>query len=120
MSVPVFETQLPGLKLIARGKVRDVYDLGEQLLIISTDRLSAFDCVLPTPIPDKGKVLNGLSRFWFAFLGDSPRNHLITTDVDGMGKELIAHRELLAGRSMLVKKAKVLPIECVVRGYLMG
>ena len=120
MSAPVYETNLPGLKLIARGKVRDVYDLGEQLLIVSTDRLSAFDCVLPTPIPDKGKVLNGLSRFWFAFLGESPKNHLITTDVDGMGKALAAHREILAGRSMLVNKAKVFPIECVVRGYLMG
>ena len=120
MSVPVFETNLPGLKLIARGKVRDVYDLGDNLLIISTDRLSAFDCVLPTPIPDKGKVLNGLSRFWFSFLGDAPRNHLITTDVDGMGPLLAPHREMLAGRSMLVKKAKVFPIECVVRGYLMG
>ncbi len=120
MSAPVFETKLPGLKLVARGKVRDVYDLGEKLLIVSTDRLSAFDCVLPTPIPDKGKVLNSLSRFWFQFLGDLPKNHLITTDVTKMGHGLEAHAEILAGRSMLVKKAEVFPIECVVRGYLMG
>ncbi|MCY3023585.1 MAG: phosphoribosylaminoimidazolesuccinocarboxamide synthase [Planctomycetota bacterium] len=120
MSAPVFETNLPGMKLLARGKVRDVYDLGERLLIVSTDRLSAFDCVLPTPIPDKGKVLNGLSRFWFNFLGDNPKNHLITADVDGMGPELAKHREILAGRSMLVVKAEVFPVECVVRGYLMG
>jgi phosphoribosylaminoimidazole-succinocarboxamide synthase len=120
MSAPVFETKLPGMKLIARGKVRDVYDLNENLLIVSTDRLSAFDCVLPTPIPDKGKVLNGLSRFWFQFLGDIPKNHLITTDVTQMGHGLEAHADILAGRSMLVKKADVFPIECVVRGYLMG
>jgi phosphoribosylaminoimidazole-succinocarboxamide synthase len=116
----VFETNLPGLKLLARGKVRDVYDLGEKLLIVSSDRLSAFDCVLPTPIPDKGKVLNGLSRFWFSFLGNTPKNHLITTDVDQMGHGLEKHRDVLAGRSMLVVKAEVFPIECVVRGYLMG
>ena len=116
----VFETNLPGLKLLARGKVRDVYDLGDKLLIVSTDRLSAFDAVLPTPIPDKGRVLNGLSRFWFSFLGDNPRNHLITADIAQMGHGLEAHRELLAGRTMLVHKAKVFPIECVVRGYLMG
>jgi phosphoribosylaminoimidazole-succinocarboxamide synthase len=116
----VFETNLPGLNLLARGKVRDVYDLGEKLLIVSSDRLSAFDCVLPTPIPDKGKVLNGLSRFWFSFLGNTPKNHLITTDVDKMGHGLEKHRDVLAGRSMLVVKAEVFPIECVVRGYLMG
>ena len=116
----VFETHLPELKLFARGKVRDVYDLGDKLLIVSTDRLSAFDCVLPTPIPDKGKVLNGLSRFWFSFLGDVPKNHLITTDVEKMGYGLETHREALAGRSMLTVKAEVFPVECVVRGYLMG
>ncbi len=120
MSATVFETQLPGLKLIARGKVRDVYDLGEHLLIVSSDRLSAFDCVLPTPIPDKGRVLNGLSRFWFDFLGHTPRNHLITTDVEKMGHGLEKHRDVLAGRSMFVVKADVFPVECVVRGYLMG
>ena len=120
MADPVFETHLPGLKLLARGKVRDVYDLGDKLLIISSDRLSAFDCVLPTPIPDKGRVLNGLSRFWFKFLGDSPKNHLITTDPAAMGNGLEKHSAILEGRSMLVVKAEVFPIECVVRGYLMG
>jgi len=120
MSATVFETNLPGFKLLARGKVRDVYDLGEKLLIVSSDRLSAFDCVLPTPIPDKGRILNGLSRFWFRFLGDSPRNHLLTADVGQMGYSLEKHRETLEGRSMLVAKAEVFPVECVVRGYLMG
>jgi len=120
MPAPVFETNLPGLKLRARGKVRDVYDLGEHLLIVSSDRLSAFDCVLPTPIPDKGRVLNALSRFWFSFLGNIPKNHLITTDVSQMGHGLEKHAEILAGRSMLVAKAEVFPVECVVRGYLMG
>ena len=120
MSMPVFETKLPGLSLLVRGKVRDVYDLGSQLLIISTDRLSAFDCVLPTPIPDKGKVLNSLTCFWFDFLGETPKNHLITTDVNKMGHGLEQHADILAGRSMLVVKAEVFPIECVVRGYLMG
>jgi phosphoribosylaminoimidazole-succinocarboxamide synthase len=120
MGEPVFETQLPGLKLLARGKVRDVYDLGDKLLIVSTDRLSAFDCVLPTPIPDKGRVLNGLSRFWFKFLGDTPKNHLITTEPKEMGNGLEKHAAILEGRSMLVVKAEVFPVECVVRGYLMG
>jgi phosphoribosylaminoimidazole-succinocarboxamide synthase len=120
MSVTVFETDLPGLKLLARGKVRDVYDLGDKLLIVSSDRLSAFDCVLPTPIPDKGRVLNGLSKFWFEFLAGSPKDHVITTDVDQMGHGLEKHRAVLEGRSMLVVKAEVFPIECVVRGYLMG
>ncbi len=119
-TAPVFETDLSGLKLCARGKVRDVYDLGDQLLIVSTDRLSAFDCILPTPIPDKGRVLNGLSQFWFEFLGGETKNHLVTTDVNEMGSALKKHRAVLAGRSMLVVKAKVFPVECVVRGYLMG
>jgi len=120
MPDPVFETNLPGLTLKARGKVRDVYDLGDKLLIVSTDRLSAFDCVLPTPIPDKGRVLNALSRFWFEFLGNEPKNHLITTDVNEMGYGLEKHKDILQGRSMLTAKAEVFPIECVVRGYLMG
>lgn len=120
MAAAVFETQLPDLKLKARGKVRDIYDLGDQLLIVSTDRLSAFDCVLPTPIPDKGKVLNGLSRFWFDFLKDTVPNHIITMDVHKMGHGLEKHAAVLAGRSMLCKKAEVVPIECVTRGYLMG
>jgi phosphoribosylaminoimidazole-succinocarboxamide synthase len=120
MSEPIFETRLPGLTLKTRGKVRDVYDLGDQLLIVSTDRLSAFDVVMPTPIPDKGRVLNALSRFWFKFLEGAVRNHLVTADVDRMGHGLEKHRQVLAGRSMLVAKAEVFPIECVARGYLMG
>ncbi|MBI3830290.1 MAG: phosphoribosylaminoimidazolesuccinocarboxamide synthase [Planctomycetes bacterium] len=120
MSHSVFETNLPGFKLKARGKVRDVYDLGDQLLIVSTDRLSAFDVVLPTPIPDKGRVLNGLSRFWFQFLGETVKNHIITCDVAQMGHGLEKHRDVLAGRSMLCHKAQVFPVECVIRGYLMG
>ncbi|MCZ7647236.1 MAG: phosphoribosylaminoimidazolesuccinocarboxamide synthase [Planctomycetota bacterium] len=120
MGAPVFETQLPGYNLKARGKVRDVYDLGDHLLIVSTDRLSAFDAVLPTPIPDKGKVLNGLSKFWFGFLKEQIPNHLVTTDVSKMGHGLERHAEALRGRSMLCHKAEVFPIECVARGYLMG
>jgi phosphoribosylaminoimidazole-succinocarboxamide synthase len=120
MSDPVFETNLLGYTLKARGKVRDVYDLGDSLLIVSTDRLSAFDCVLPTPIPDKGRVLNALSRFWFQFLDGVPKNHLITTDVEKMGHGLEKYKDILQGRSMLTAKAEVFPVECVVRGYLMG
>jgi phosphoribosylaminoimidazole-succinocarboxamide synthase len=120
VAATVFETNFSELKLLARGKVRDVYDLGAQLLIVSTDRLSAFDSVLPTPIPDKGRVLNGLSCFWFDLLKGEPKNHLVTANVREMGSALEKHREILAGRSMLVVKAEVFPIECVVRGYLAG
>lgn len=112
------ETQIPDLR-VTHGKVRDVYDLGERLLIVSTDRISAFDWILPNGIPDKGRVLNSLSQFWFDRLGVA--NHLITTDVnqfDGLPDGV--DRDLLAGRSMLVRKAEVVPFECVVRGYLAG
>jgi len=114
----VLETSLTGVPL-RRGKVRDVYDLGEHLLLVATDRISAFDWVLPTGIPDKGRVLTQLSAFWFDELGEP--NHLISSDVDRMS-ELPpgADREALAGRTMLVRKTKVVPIECVVRGYLSG
>lgn len=117
MSAVVSETLLPGLP-VRRGKVRDVYDLGDRLLLVSTDRISAFDWVLPTPIPDKGRVLNQLSAFWFQRLGEP--HHLLTTDVDQMDLPSGVDRHLLAGRSSLVRKAKVVPIECVVRGYLSG
>lgn len=117
MSTVVSETLLPGLPL-RRGKVRDVYDLGDRLLLVSTDRISAFDWVLPTPIPDKGRVLNQLSAFWFERLGEA--HHLLTTDVAEMDLPPGVDRQLLAGRSSLVRKAKVVPIECVVRGYLSG
>ncbi len=116
----VTETNLPGLSLVHRGKVRDVYQLNEtQLLLVATDRISAFDCVMPTPIPNKGKVLTQLSKFWFSRLGPLTEHHLITADFTEMPQE-IRQNEELHGRSMLVKKTKVFPVECVVRGYLAG
>ena len=114
------KTDLPGVKLHGRGKVRDIYDVGEHLLIVATDRLSAFDVVLPTPIPNKGKVLTQMSAFWFDHFKDFVPNHLVSTKVDEYPKELRQFREQLEGRSMLVKKAKVFPIECVARGFLTG
>jgi phosphoribosylaminoimidazole-succinocarboxamide synthase len=116
-NTPVRETSLPGLT-VHRGKVRDVYDLGERLLLVSTDRISAFDWVLPTAIPDKGRVLTQIAAFWFNLLGEP--NHLITIDVDAMGLPPEVDRNLLAGRSTLCRKTEVVPIECVVRGYLAG
>jgi len=116
----VFETALEGLHLENRGKVRDIYSLGPSLLIVATDRISAYDSILPTPIPWKGKVLTSLSEFWLRRLADVAPNHLITTDVEQMGPEVRPHRELLRGRSMLVRRAEVIPVECVVRGYLAG
>lgn len=116
----VMQTDFPGLKLHARGKVRDIYDLGDALLFIATDRLSAFDVVLPTPIPNKGRVLTQMSRFWFDHFRDTVPNHVITLDVDEYPESLAEFRSQLDGRSMLVKKAEVFPIECVVRGYLTG
>jgi len=113
----VLETSLPGLP-VRRGKVRDVYDLGDRLLLVSTDRISAFDWVLPTAIPGKGRVLNQIAAFWFDLLGEP--NHLITIDVDRMELPEGADRSLLAGRTALVRKTEVVPIECVVRGYLAG
>ena len=101
-----------------RGKVRDIYELGDRLLLVSTDRISAFDCVLPTAIPDKGRVLTQIAAFWFEVLGEP--NHLITTDVEQMDLPAAADRRLLAGRSTLCRKTEVVPIECVVRGYLAG
>ena len=114
---PILETNLPDLPL-KRGKVRDVYDVGEGLLIVSTDRISAFDWVLPTGIPDKGRVLTQVSNFWFEML-DTP-HHLLETDVDRMDLPAGADRQSLAGRSIYVRKTEVVPIECVVRGYLSG
>ncbi len=117
---PVTQTQLEGLTLHSRGKVRDMYDLGENLLVVTTDRLSAFDVVLPDGIPYKGKVLTALSEFWFRLLERITPHHLLTTNVDEMPAEVRRHRDILAGRSMLVRKAEVFPVECVVRGYLSG
>jgi phosphoribosylaminoimidazole-succinocarboxamide synthase len=113
----VQRTSLPGLP-VRRGKVRDVYDLGDRLLLVSTDRISAFDWVLPTLIPDKGRVLTQIAAFWFQLLGEP--NHLITVDVDKMNLPPEADRNMLAGRSTLCRKTQVVPIECVVRGYLAG
>jgi phosphoribosylaminoimidazole-succinocarboxamide synthase len=116
----LLQTQLGDLKPTRQGKVRDIYDLGEHLLIIATDRLSAFDVVLPTGIPTRGVLLTQLSLFWFDFVRDIVPNHLITADVAQFPPPLSGFAEQLQGRSMLVKKAEVIPIECVVRGYLAG
>lgn len=122
MARPVItQTNLEGFTCLHRGKVRDVYAVSEdQLLLISTDRLSAFDCVLPTPIPDKGRVLTQLSRFWFNWSRAIFPNHVIATQVDQYPKALQAHRETLEGRSMLVKRTQRVDVECVARGYLAG
>jgi len=117
----VLETNLAGLTLQRRGKVRDVYDLGEHLLIVATDRISAFDYVLGSGIPDKGKVLTQLSAFWFGkVIGDLVPNHLVSIDVADFPAEAQPHREILRGRSMLVRKTNPLPVECVARGFLSG
>jgi phosphoribosylaminoimidazole-succinocarboxamide synthase len=116
----VLRTDIEGVTLLNRGKVRDIYDLGDQLLIVATDRISAFDHILPTAIPRKGEVLTQISRFWFDFLGDSIDHHVITIDPALFPEPLQPHLDQLAGRSMLVKKAEVLPVECIVRGYLAG
>lgn len=117
----LLQTSLSDLTLIRRGKVRDVYAVDdERLLIVATDRISAFDCVLPTPIERKGEVLTALSQFWFDKLGHVVANHLLTSDVAEMPEPLQLHSAMLAGRSMLVRRADVFPVECVVRGYLVG
>jgi len=120
MNATVYQTKLDELSIIKQGKVRDIYDLGDCLLMVATDRLSAFDVVLPDPIPDKGKVLTQLSIFWFNLISDIVPNHLIESDVAAFPPECHAHQDVLAGRSMLVKKVEPLPIECVVRGYISG
>ena len=114
----VLETSLPGLNKINQGKVRDIYEVEGNLLIVATDRISAFDSILPTGIPHKGAVLTGLTLFWLQLL--KPDNHLITADVSRMPAAVRSHADILRGRSMLVKKADVFPIECVARGYLAG
>jgi phosphoribosylaminoimidazole-succinocarboxamide synthase len=114
------QTNLPGMKLHGRGKVRDIYDLGDHFLIVATDRLSAFDVVLPTPIPDKGKVLTQMSAFWFDHFKDFVPNHVVSTSINDYPTNLHPFRDQLEGRSMLVKKAKVFPVECVARGFLTG
>jgi len=116
----ILETSLEGIERFSKGKVRDVYRLGSQLLIVATDRLSAFDVVLPTGIPDKGRVLTQMSIFWFDFLRDVTTTHFLAADVDAYPAELRPFRAQLEGRSMLVKLADMVPIECVARGYLAG
>ena len=122
MSTPpvILDTHLDGLTLVRRGKVRDVYDLGAHLLIVATDRISAFDYVLGSGIPDKGKVLTQLSAFWFDRLGELVPHHVLAVDVDTFPVAARQHRDVLRGRSMLVRKTDPLPIECVARGYLSG
>jgi phosphoribosylaminoimidazole-succinocarboxamide synthase len=120
MTEPLLETNFPDVPLLARGKVRDIYDLGSQLLIVATDRISAFDVVMPNGIPDKGRVLTQMSLFWFDFLEGVVENHLATADPTEYPASIGKYLAVLAGRSMLVRRAEVVPIECVVRGYLSG
>ena len=116
----ILQTNFPKLKLFARGKVRDIYEVGEYLLLVSTDRLSAFDVIMNQGIPYKGTVLTKISEFWFNLTQDVISNHLITSDVNQYPEECKEYADDLKGRSMLVKKAKVVPIECIVRGYISG
>lgn len=120
VAAPLVETRLNGLPPHRQGKVRDIYDVGDALLLVATDRISAFDYVLASGIPDKGKVLTQLSAFWFARTRHIVPNHVIETDADRFPPELRRHAEILAGRSMLVRKTNPIPIECVARGYLAG
>jgi phosphoribosylaminoimidazole-succinocarboxamide synthase len=113
-------TEMPDIGEPRRGKVRDIYDLGEHLLLVVTDRVSAFDVVLPNGIPGKGKVLTAISLFWFGQVGDIIRNHVVAFRVEDYPPKLHRYREMLEGRSILVRKAEVLPVECIVRGYLSG
>jgi phosphoribosylaminoimidazole-succinocarboxamide synthase len=116
----VHETEFPGLKLIKRGKVRDLYDLGDALLMVATDRISAFDVIMPNPVPQKGEILTEISLFWFERMADLVPNHLISSDVNDYPEACRPYADVLRGRSMLVRKAKPLPVECVVRGYISG
>ncbi|TAE28611.1 MAG: phosphoribosylaminoimidazolesuccinocarboxamide synthase [Candidatus Kapaibacterium sp.] len=116
----LYQSNFPTLTLFRRGKVRDVYDLGDKLLMVASDRISAFDVIMAEPVPDKGELLTAISLFWFERTRDLVRNHLITADVEKYPEECQAYREILRGRSMLVEKTQPLPIECVVRGYIAG
>lgn len=117
---PVLETNLAGLKTPKRGKVRDIYDLGDALLIVATDRISAFDVVLPNAVPEKGRVLTQISKYWFSRTEGIVKNHLISTDIKDFPASCQPHAAVLEGRSMLVRKSQPLPIECIIRGYLTG
>lgn len=116
----LFETELPGLQLYSRGKVRDIYAAGGNLVIVASDRLSAFDYILPTPIPDKGKVLTQITLFWLDMLRDIVPNHFVSSDVADYPERFWPYRDQLEGRSMLVRRAQMFPVECVARGYLSG
>jgi phosphoribosylaminoimidazole-succinocarboxamide synthase len=116
----IIKTDFRGLSLVSRGKVRDMYDVHDNLLIVATDRISAFDVIMPDPIPGKGKILTRMSVFWFDKMTDIIGNHLITTDVDEFPEECTPFKTYMKDRSMLVRKARPLPVECVVRGYLSG
>ena len=116
----VLKTELSSLKLLKRGKVRDIYDLDKVLLIISTDRVSAFDVILPNGIPGKGRILTAMSVYWFRIMEDIVPNHLIASEINDFPAHIKQYRSVIEGRSMLVKKAKPLPVECIVRGYLSG
>ncbi len=120
MNNVVLKTEMPDGGLPRRGKVRDIYDLGEHLLLVVTDRVSAFDVVLPNGIPEKGKVLTAISVFWFKMMEDIVKNHIVAVDVRDFPRKLQKYRDMLEGRSLLVNKAAVLPVECIVRGYLSG
>jgi phosphoribosylaminoimidazole-succinocarboxamide synthase len=120
MSTPVLLTYFSDLGPRHQGKVRDIYDLGDRLLLVATDRISAFDVVMADPIPDKGRILTQISAFWFGLLSDVVPNHLISLDVADFPPACQAHRQTLAGRTMLVRKTRPLPVECIVRGYLAG
>lgn len=120
MKTNVIKTDFAGLKIFKRGKVRDVYDLGDTLLMVATDRISAFDVVIPDPIPDKGKILTQISLFWFDLMKPLLKNHIISSKTDDYPEDCKKYADILEGRSMLVKKTNPLPVECVVRGYISG
>jgi len=120
MNKVVLKTEFPDVTLLKRGKVRDIYDLGEYLLLVATDRISAFDVVLPNGIPEKGKVLTQVSIFWFKQMEDIIPNHVVATRIKDFPKTLHKYSEILEGRSMFVKRTDTIPVECVVRGYLSG
>ena len=120
MGQAIFQTDFPDLPLLRQGKVRDIYDLGEQLLMVASDRISAFDVIMPNPVPDKGKILTRISLFWFDIMQSIIGNHIITSDVDKYPKPCQPYKDILKDRTMLVKKTNPLPVECVVRGYISG
>ncbi|WP_282753407.1 phosphoribosylaminoimidazolesuccinocarboxamide synthase [Desulfuromonas thiophila] len=120
MTATIMQTDCPGLKLVNRGKVRDIYDVGEHLLIVTSDRISAFDVIMNEGIPGKGQVLTEISVFWFSMMQDIIPNHIVSTNVEEFPSAALAYRDQLEGRSMLVKKARPLPVECIVRGYISG